>query len=67
MCFIGDRSIDERYFGIVQKDQSRELERWLEEITSRRVKDKAKFVILVANNQYMPALVLQLQTPIERR
>ena len=30
--FIGDRSIDEKDFGIVQKDRSKELKRWSDEV-----------------------------------
>jgi hypothetical protein len=31
--FIGDRSIDEKDFGIVQKDRSKELKRWSDEVS----------------------------------
>jgi hypothetical protein len=50
VCFIGDRRIDERYFGIVQKDGSKELERWLDEVISKGVKYKAKFAIVTATD-----------------
>jgi uncharacterized protein YecE (DUF72 family) len=49
---IGDRSIDERDFGRIQKDRLKELKRWSEEVCSRRVKDKTKFAIVAANNHY---------------
>lgn len=48
--FIGDRSIDEKDFGKIQKDRLKELQRWSEEV--KRVKDKAKFAIVAANNHY---------------
>jgi uncharacterized protein YecE (DUF72 family) len=48
--FIGDRSIDEKDFGRIQKDRQEELQRWSNEV--RRLKDKAKFVIVAANNHY---------------
>jgi uncharacterized protein YecE (DUF72 family) len=50
--FIGDRSIDEKDFGIVQKDRLEELQRWSEEVSSMRMKDKAKYAIVAANNHY---------------
>jgi uncharacterized protein YecE (DUF72 family) len=49
--FIGDRSIEEKDFGRIQKDRLAELKRWSEEV-SRRVKDKAKFAVVAANNHY---------------
>jgi uncharacterized protein YecE (DUF72 family) len=48
--FIGDRSIDEKDFGKVQKNRQRELKRWSDSV--RRVRDKAKFVVAAANNHY---------------
>jgi uncharacterized protein YecE (DUF72 family) len=48
--FIGDRSIDERNFGKIQKDRTKELEMWSNSV--KRVKDKAKFAIVAANNHY---------------
>jgi uncharacterized protein YecE (DUF72 family) len=48
--FIGDRSIDEKDFGRVQKDRLKELRLWSDSV--RRVKDKAKFAIVAANNHY---------------
>jgi uncharacterized protein YecE (DUF72 family) len=50
--FIGDRSIDEKDFGMVQKDRLEELQRWSEEVSSMRMKDKAKYAIVAANNHY---------------
>ncbi|HJU33565.1 MAG TPA: DUF72 domain-containing protein [Nitrososphaera sp.] len=48
--FIGDRSIDERDFGKVQKDRFKELKRWADEVC--RLKDRAKFGFIAANNHY---------------
>jgi uncharacterized protein YecE (DUF72 family) len=48
--FIGDRSIDEKDFGTVQKDRLTELKRWSDSLSS--VKDMAKFAIVAANNHY---------------
>ncbi len=48
--FIGDRSIDEKDFGMVQKDRLTELKRWSDSLSS--VKDIAKFAIVAANNHY---------------
>src|SRR5215210_1220289 len=44
--FIGDRSIDEKNFGTVQKDRLTELKSWLDSLSS--VKDMAKFAIVAA-------------------
>jgi uncharacterized protein YecE (DUF72 family) len=48
--FIGDRSIDEKDFGKIQKDRQEELQMWSNEV--QRLKDKAKFAIVAANNHY---------------
>jgi uncharacterized protein YecE (DUF72 family) len=48
--FIGDRSIDEKDFGRIQKDRLKELTKWSEEVN--RLKDKAKFAVMAANNHY---------------
>jgi uncharacterized protein YecE (DUF72 family) len=48
--FIGDRSIDEKDFGKIQKDRIRELKVWSGAL--HRVKDKAKYAIVAANNHY---------------
>ena len=48
--FIGDRSINEKDFGKVKKDRFKELKRWSDEVS--RVKDRAKFAIVAANNHY---------------
>ncbi len=48
--FIGDRSIDERDFGKIQKDRTKELKMWSEIVD--RVKDKANLAIVAANNHY---------------
>jgi uncharacterized protein YecE (DUF72 family) len=52
--FIGDRSIDVKDFGKIQKNRIRELRVWSDAVC--RVKDnnnnKAKFAIVAANNHY---------------
>lgn len=48
--FIGDRSIDERDFGRVQKDRLKELTKWSEEV--KKLKNNAKFAMVAANNHY---------------
>ncbi len=48
--FIGDRSIDEREFGRIQKDRSKDLKIWSESLD--RVKDNATLAIVAANNHY---------------
>ncbi|HYZ59469.1 MAG TPA: DUF72 domain-containing protein [Nitrososphaeraceae archaeon] len=48
--FIGDRSIDEKDFGKIQKDRFEELQKWSDEVI--KLRDKAKFAIVAANNHY---------------
>jgi uncharacterized protein YecE (DUF72 family) len=48
--FIGDRSIDEKDFGRIQKNRLKELKRWSNEVN--RLKDDIKFAIVAANNHY---------------
>ena len=48
--FIGDRSIDEREFGRIQKDRSKDLKMWSNSL--HRVKDNATLAIVAANNHY---------------
>ena len=48
--FIGDRSIDERDFGRIQKDRSKELKIWSDSLD--RVKDRSTLAIVAANNHY---------------
>jgi uncharacterized protein YecE (DUF72 family) len=48
--FIGDRSIDEKDTGTVQKDRLAELKRWSDSL--RSIKNIAKFAIVAANNHY---------------
>lgn len=48
--FIGDRSIDEKDFGRVQKDRIAELKTWSDSL--RSIKNIAKFAIVAANNHY---------------
>ncbi len=50
--FIGDRSIDEKDFGRIQKDRLKELKRWSNEVNNRLKKDDVKFAIIAANNHY---------------
>jgi uncharacterized protein YecE (DUF72 family) len=47
---IGDRSIADKDFGKVQKDRTKEMEKWAARI--KAVRDKVKFGIIVANNHY---------------
>ncbi|MGH9877759.1 MAG: DUF72 domain-containing protein, partial [Nitrososphaerales archaeon] len=49
--FIGDRTIDPKDFGRIQKDRVSELEYWSKEL--KRVKEeKMKIAIVAANNHY---------------
>jgi uncharacterized protein YecE (DUF72 family) len=48
--FIGDRSIDERNFGRIQKDRTKELKMWSDSLD--RLKEKSKLAIVAANNHY---------------
>jgi uncharacterized protein YecE (DUF72 family) len=48
--FIGDRSIDERNFGRIQKDRTKELKMWSDSLD--RLKEKPKLAIVAANNHY---------------
>jgi uncharacterized protein YecE (DUF72 family) len=48
--FIGDRSINEKNFGRIQKDRFEELQRWSKEVI--KLRDKARFAIVAANNHY---------------
>ena len=50
MRFIGDRSIDEKDFGRLQKDRIKELRLWSHSVQG--VKNKAKYVIVAVNNHY---------------
>jgi uncharacterized protein YecE (DUF72 family) len=51
--FIGDRSINEKDLGIVQKDRFEELKRWSGVLSSKMMmKNKAKLAIVAANNHY---------------
>jgi uncharacterized protein YecE (DUF72 family) len=47
---IGDRSIDEKDFGRIQKDRHKELTKWSEEVS--KLEDNARFAIMAANNHY---------------
>lgn len=48
--FIGDRSIDEKDFGKIQKDRIAEMEKWARVI--RKVGKKVSIGIVPANNRY---------------
>ena len=48
--FIGDRSIDERDFGKIQKDRTKELKMWSDSVD--RVKEDTQLAIVAANNHY---------------
>lgn len=48
--FIGDRSIDEKDFGKIQKDRWEDLQNWSEEVI--KLRNKIKFAIVAANNHY---------------
>lgn len=50
LLFIGDRSINEKDFGTVQKARLTELNRWSDSL--RSIKNIAKFAIVAANNHY---------------
>ena len=41
---IGDRSIDVKDFGRIQKDRLKEMQRWSKEV--KKLKDKAKYVVV---------------------
>ena len=62
--FICDTRIDEKDFLIVQKDRLSEMKKWSEEV-NRFKEQNCKFAVVAANN-IMLALVLQLQTLLER-
>jgi hypothetical protein len=49
-------SIDEKDFDRVQKDRLKELTKWAEQIN--KLKNKARFAIMAANNHYMRDLAL---------
>lgn len=48
--FIGDRSIDEKDFGRIQKDRTREMERWSQLV--KKAQNKVQYAIVAANNHY---------------
>jgi uncharacterized protein YecE (DUF72 family) len=51
--FIGDRSIDERDFGIIQKDRIKEMEYWASVVKKAQKDNKSlKRGIVAANNHY---------------
>jgi uncharacterized protein YecE (DUF72 family) len=48
--FIGDRSIDEKNFGKIQKDRLQEMENWAKQV--KKANRAVKFGIAAANNHY---------------
>jgi hypothetical protein len=50
LSFAEDRSIDKKNFGTGQKDRTKERRLWSGSV--RRVKDKAKYAVVAANNYY---------------
>jgi len=48
--FIGDRSIDEKDFGKIQKDRLKEMEKWASIV--KKVRNKVSIGIVPANNHY---------------
>lgn len=48
--FIGDRSIDDKDFGRIQKDRIKEMERWAALV--KKLPSKVQFGIVAANNHY---------------
>lgn len=50
LCFIGDRTIEEKDFGRIQKDQLKELKVWSGRVDS--IRDDAKFAIVAAKHHY---------------
>ena len=56
--FIGDRSIDEKDFGKIQKDRILEMKRWANEIKKtetgkiRGRRNEVKLAMIAANNHY---------------
>lgn len=48
--FIGDRSIDEKDFGIIQKDREREIQKWAKVV--KKVKEKVLRGMVPTNNHY---------------
>jgi uncharacterized protein YecE (DUF72 family) len=50
---IGDRSIDEKDFGKIQKNRTKEIQRWVQEIKNVQKYDKSVLrAIISANNHY---------------
>jgi uncharacterized protein YecE (DUF72 family) len=50
--FIGDRSIDEKDFGKIQKDRTKEMQKWAKVIKETSKQDKNRIIIIPANNHY---------------
>ncbi len=52
--FIGDRSIDEKDFGRIQKDRVAKMKKWARKLNriTETEKDKVNLAIVAANNHY---------------
>jgi uncharacterized protein YecE (DUF72 family) len=48
--FIGDRSIDEKDFGNMQKNRQKELQGWSKEM--KKLDEDAKYAVVATNNHY---------------
>lgn len=49
---IGDRSIDEKEFGIIQRDRKKEMQYWAGEVNKLKKSKKLNMVVTAANNHY---------------
>lgn len=49
---IGDRSIDEKDFGVIHKDRINEMQKWADQVKKDTKDNKVKFGIVAANNHY---------------
>ena len=52
MRFIGDRSIQEKEFGRIQRDRLLEMEKWAENIKKIQDDELIRLAIIAANNHY---------------
>jgi hypothetical protein len=50
--FIGDRSIQEKDFGRIQRDRVLEMEKWAENIKNVQDDEHIRLAIIAANNHY---------------
>ena len=49
---IGNRSIDEKDFGTIQKDREKEMQYWAGQVNKLKKNKKLKMVVTAANNHY---------------